>query len=226
MFLVLKKTYIVIAVILCILAATVPVVTTLAITSTEKPVIAIDAGHGGYDGGVTGVTSGIKESAINLALANLLKGYFESDGYKVVMTRTKDEALTASTKKQEDMRARTSLINKAAPLLLISLHVNFYPSSSRRGIQTFYTKEKDIPLAESLQKRLNTTMNIPTLSRSFSPLAADYYLLANVDCPSALVECGFFSNKEDEALLLDENYRMRLAFEIFSAIKEDYSLSK
>lgn len=224
MFIVFKKTYLIIAVILCVFAATIPVVTTLAITSSGKPVIAIDAGHGGYDGGVTGVTSGVKEAAVNLAIATLLKGYFESDGYKVVMTRTRDEALTASTKKQEDMKARASVVNKAAPLLLISLHVNYYPSSSRRGIQTFYSKEKDIPLAETIQKRLNATMNIPTLSRSFSPLAEDYYLLSNVDCPAAIVECGFFSNREDEALLLDENYRMRLAFEIFSAIKEDYSI--
>ena len=121
------------------------------------------------------------------------------------------------------MKARTSIVNRASPLLLISIHVNFYPSSSRRGIQTFYTKEKDIPLAETLQKRLNEKMNIPTISRSFSPLSADYYLLANVECPATIVECGFFSNPDDEALLLDESYRMRLAFEIFSAIKEDYA---
>ena len=221
MFVVFKKTYVVFTVILCVAAITLPIVTALAFSAAEKPVIAIDAGHGGYDGGVTGVNSGVSEATVNLAVATLLKGYFESDGYRVVMTRTKDQALTSSSKKQEDMKARISLINRASPQLLLSLHVNYYPSSSRRGIQVFYTKNMDKALAECLQSHLNSTLNYPTLSRSFAPLAADYYILANANCPAALIECGFFSNPDDEALLLDENYRMLLAYEIFCAVKKN-----
>ena len=39
--------------------------------------IVIDAGHGGIDGGVVGVTTKTKESDINLAIARLLQAEFE-----------------------------------------------------------------------------------------------------------------------------------------------------
>lgn len=223
MFVVLKKFYLALVVVLCVIGVGLPIVTVLALEDMKKEVIAIDPGHGGYDGGVKGVISGVDEATVNLAVAKLLKGYFESDGYKVVMTRSSD-VLSSVSRKQEDMQARVKLINESKSKLLVSLHVNYYSSSSRRGIQVFYNKEKDKPLAECLQTALNR-MNVSELGRNFSALVGDYYILANSDCPAALVECGFFSNAKDEALLLDENYRMRLAYEIFSAIKTSY-LSK
>lgn len=226
MFAVIKRSYLIVAVLLVLVAVALPVVTVWAIKSEKsKPVIAIDAGHGGYDGGVRGVTSGVREADVNLALAQLLKGYFESDGYTVVLTREKDTALTTATRKQEDMAARVKIVEDCSPQFLISLHVNYYPSASRRGIQVFFTKDIDRKLAETLQGSLNESLNQPTIGRNFSALAADYYLLAHVTCPAALIECGFFSNAQDEALLLDENYRMRLAFEIFRSCKQNYLLS-
>lgn len=36
--------------------------------------VCIDAGHGGVDGGVTGVNTGVKESDLNLSVSRLLKG--------------------------------------------------------------------------------------------------------------------------------------------------------
>ena len=220
MFVVLKKIYLVLMVATCVVGVVLPIVTALALDDMKKEVIAIDPGHGGYDGGVKGVVSGVEEATVNLAVAKLLKAYFESDGYKVVMTRSED-VLSSVSRKQEDMRARVKLINGSKSKLLVSLHVNYYSSSSRRGIQVFYNKEKDVPLAECLQTALNR-MNASETGRNFSALAGDYYILANSDCPAALVECGFFSNPQDEELLLDENYRMRLAYEMFSAIKTSY----
>ena len=220
MFVVFKKIYLFLAVVFCIMGVTLPVVTSLALNEIQKETVVIDPGHGGYDGGVKGVTSGVSEATVNLEIAKLLKGYFESDGKKVILTRTADVALTSSTRKQEDMRARIRIINRANPKLLISLHVNYYTSSSRRGIQVFYGKKTDEKLAEQIQKEINSALNYPEIGRNYQALWGDYYLLANAECPSALIECGFFSNPQDEALLLDENYRMRLAYEIFSAVKK------
>ena len=39
----------------------------------------------------------------------------------------------------------------------------------------------------------------------------DYYILNCSDYPSVIVECGFLSNGEDEALLLSEEYREKIA---------------
>ncbi len=50
----------------------------MAAAKTPKPafVVVLDAGHGGVDGGVTGITSGVKESDLNLSSdAELLEDY-------------------------------------------------------------------------------------------------------------------------------------------------------
>ena len=64
-------------------------------------VVAIDAGHGGYDGGVVGV-SGTKESELNLELALILGEALEARGVQVVYTRTEDKAL-GDTKREEQL---------------------------------------------------------------------------------------------------------------------------
>lgn len=184
----------------------------------NKNVIVLDAGHGGYDGGVSGITTGVRESDINYEIVKLIKGYLEAEGFSVVLTRKNDIALGNS--KREDMKKRVEKINSSNALLFVSIHSNFYSSSYRRGIQAFFNKEIDQELAEVIQERINKSLNLDTIKRNLSPLFGDYYILANSDIPSVLVECGFLSNVEDEKLLLDQGYRMKLAYTIFLGIKD------
>lgn len=184
----------------------------------NKNVIVLDAGHGGYDGGVSGITTGVRESDINYEIVKLIKGYLESEGFSVVLTRKNDIALGNS--KREDMKKRVEKINSSNALIFVSIHSNFYSSSYRRGIQAFFNKEIDQELAEVIQERINKSLNLDTIKRNLSPLFGDYYILANSDIPSVLVECGFLSNVEDEKLLLDQGYRMKLAYTIFLGIKD------
>lgn len=55
--------------------------------------IALDAGHGGYDGGAVGRVSGTPEKGLNLDVARRLAAILEAQGAQVVMTRTDDYAL-------------------------------------------------------------------------------------------------------------------------------------
>ena len=55
--------------------------------------IAVDAGHGGYDGGAVGRVSGVPEKGLNLDVAQQLEGMLRALGADVVMTRTGDYAL-------------------------------------------------------------------------------------------------------------------------------------
>ena len=74
----------------------------------EKPVVVVDAGHGGTDPGKVGV-DGSLEKDINLAVAERLKTYLEQDDVKVIMTRETDTGLyseTDSRKKMADMKKR------------------------------------------------------------------------------------------------------------------------
>lgn len=183
-------------------------------------VVAIDPGHGGYDGGVCGLITHVRESDINLSIALYLATYLRNMCYQVVLTRDKDKSpVEAGSLKRRDMDMRLAVATGAAADLLVSIHCNFYPSTHRRGVQVFYDKDVDLPLATQLQNYLNDACNTPTVGRQFAPLWGDYYLLAHAPCPAAIVECGFLSNPEDEALLTDSHYRMTLAYQIACAIR-------
>ena len=46
-----------------------------------------------------------------------------------------------------------------------------------------------------------------------------YYMLRKVTCPLVIVECGFLSNPEEEALLNDEKYQKKMADGIAEGIE-------
>ena len=148
----------VVAIILCLHALWLPQAVFAA--TDAKMTVVLDAGHGGIDGGVTGKTTGIKESEINLAITLALKEELTDMGFEVILTRKTDAGLydtTAKGFKKRDMQRRKEIIQAATPSLVISLHQNFYPSQSTRGAQVFYGKADDNSkrLANCLQTQLN-----------------------------------------------------------------------
>ncbi len=56
-------------------------------------------------------------------------------------------------------------------------------------------------------------------SRERAAMAGDYYVLRSA-IPSALVECGFLSNAEEERLLRDPAYQERIAQSIARGLAE------
>ena len=54
-------------------------------------------------------------------------------------------------------------------------------------------------------------------------MAGDYYVLRSA-IPSALVECGFLSNGEEEKLLLSPEYHRRIAVSLADGLEEYRSL--
>ena len=180
-------------------------------------VIVIDAGHGGIDAGVHGITTNTKESDINLSIAKKLRGCFADAGFTVVLTRANNGGLYGlSTKgfKMRDMKKRKEIIENANADMVISVHQNFCPIPSKRGGTVFFDKSSECGklLAGFIQTELNT------LNEGVKPneaLVGDYYMLKCTQSPSVIVECGFLSNTEDEKSLLSEDYQERLAYAIF-----------
>lgn len=216
------KKNILVAVII-VVAALAPTIAFFSLNATPSDArampftVVIDAGHGGIDGGVSGVSTGVKESDLNLAYAKSLKKYFLSSGFDVIMTRSTSAGLygrATSSLKKTDMKNRKRIIEKAAPDLVISIHMNKYPLSSRRGAQVFYKQgdEEGKQLASCVQKELNELKQAP---RECFELGGDYYILNVSPCPAIIAECGFLSNAEDEALLLNETYKEELCYAIY-----------
>lgn len=215
MFLVVDKRKLLIGIgivlLVCIFGAT--AVALYCAVPRKEYVVVIDAGHGGGDAGVVGSISGVSEAEINLLVAFTLKKQLEERGVRVVMTREKKSVLEDGIgSKSDDFEKRKSIINDNSPDLVISIHQNKFPDSTRRGAQVFYnvSSEQGKSLATAVQTSLNN-LNQEKVGRSFSALKGDYYILNCSPYPSCIVECGFLSNPRDEELLLNAEYRENLS---------------
>ncbi len=188
----------------------------------ERPVVVIDAGHGGNDPGKVGV-DGSLEKDINLQIATKLKWYLEQSDMDVVMTRESDIGLyeeSDSRKKMADMKKRCDIIKENNADLVVSIHQNSYHEEEVSGGQVFYYKssEKGKKLAEILQKRF--TYVLGDENRRLAKANGNYYLLLHVKCPIVIVECGFLSNWKEALLLQEEDYQDRMAWTIHMGILE------
>ena len=182
----------------------------------SRPVVVLDAGHGGIDPGVVGTDTGVRESELNLSVVKILEELFAEAGFCVVLTRTGAGGLyglPVGSCKQRDMQARRRIIEESRPNIVLSIHQNTFPTDrSRRGGQVFYKAGNAAAhtLAEGIQRQLNALGG-----GKYEPLAGDYYVLNCTRYTSVIVECGFLSNPQEEALLCTEGYRRSLARAVF-----------
>lgn len=188
----------------------------------EKPVVVLDAGHGGNDPGKVAV-DGSLEKDINLAITLKLKKYLEQSDVKVVLTRESDKGLYKdkdSSKKMADMKMRCSKIAEAEPDIVVSIHQNSYHQEGISGGQVFYYKNSDKgkKLAESIQRRFDYVLGEQNTRVAKSN--DNYYLLLHVKCPIVITECGFLSNWKEASKLNSEEYQDKLAWTIHMGIME------
>ncbi len=193
--------------------------------NASMPTIVIDAGHGGIDAGVLGIETGTKESEINLAVSKYLRGYFTDAGFNTVLTRKTQGGLyglPTSGFKSRDMKARKKIIEECNADMVISVHQNYFSNKSRRGAQVFYDASSECgkKLALCIQSCLN---DMEGNAGEHAPLAGDYFMLKCTESPSVIVECGFLSNAEDEALLITSRYQKLIAYTIFKGAISYYA---
>ena len=181
--------------------------------------VCLDPGHGGYDGGAVGRSSGVMEKHLNLQVAVKLQKLLRDSGAQVILTRETDTALAdeGEMRKRRDLKARVDQA-KAADVF-ISLHMNEYADASQSGPQVFYTKgdENSRLLAGAVQAAMNEALS-PARRRSAN--TGDYYVLREQQIPSVLVECGFLSNKAEEQKLQTEDYQWAVAQSIHAGVCE------
>ena len=175
--------------------------------------VTLDPGHGGYDGGARAHDSGLWEKDVALQIALEVEKALAERGAEVTLTRREDVCLAegdtaTKARKRQDLQRRIDIARQAEADVLLSIHLNEYRSRRESGPQVFYQEGSDAGrlLAGALQEAMLEALDPP---RRRAAMAGDYYVLRG-DMPSALVECGFLSNAEEEKLLLDPAYQQRI----------------
>ena len=188
------------------------------------PTVIIDAGHGGEDGGAIG-KNGAYEKDINLEIAKKLKSKLDALGIPCVLTRSTDILLYdrntdyEGKKKRLDLLARKEFAEKYADAIFISIHQNSYPKEQYSGFQAYYSPNEPTSknLALFIENSILNTLQ-PNNKRASKQADSSIYLLDKLYCPAVLLECGFISNREECALLCNEQYQNDLCDAIIDGI--------
>ena len=187
-----------------------------------KPVVIIDAGHGGIDSGAVGVDN-IVEKDLNLSIALKLKRLFNMSNFEVILTRETDTLLNddgARKKKASDLSNRVKIANKYPDAIFISIHMNKFPQAQYKGMQVFYSPNSlnSVNLADLI--RQNDKQYIQPDNNREIKRGKDIYVLENIKNCGVLVECGFLSNPEEAHLLTQDDYQNKVAKIIFASVAE------
>lgn len=168
------------------------------------PVVVLDPGHGGIDGGAC--WGGLREKDLTLMIAQRVESVLRSRGIRTVMTRRRDCFVP--------LDSRAAMANGFRSAVLISIHCNADPQHEARGIETFYTGTSGYQLACSIHSRLDNRTSTPNRGVKRKGLC----VLSNTRGAAALVECGFMTSRSERMLLTTAAYQQRIARAIADGI--------
>lgn len=216
-----------------------------------RPIVVIDAGHGGRDPGATGVSGVLHEKDLTLALAKELRDDLVERGrVRVAMTREDDRYLTLDD--------RAALARRLGAAMFVSLHMDSAPNPLARGATVYSLSDvasdaEAARLAASengaeenqssngsveamlsdLAMRTEMSSSADLAERLVSKSAgrfelrpnphrfASFHVLRRADAPGILFEAGYISNADDEVLLRSSEQRSKIALALAQAIETD-----
>ena len=122
-----------------------------------RPIVIVDAGHGGPDNGMTGAVGRTKiyEKNITLAVSKRLGAALVRRGVDVVYTRTTDTLI--------DLSDRGQIANRAGGAVFISVHVNaanptWRDPSATRGFETYFLSDAHTDDAQRVEDMENESV--------------------------------------------------------------------
>jgi N-acetylmuramoyl-L-alanine amidase len=185
---------------------------TLAWTRVEprrfanRPLVLIDAGHGGADPGALGPAGGLEKNAC-LGLAHALQHALWKHHLNAMLTRGSDAELY--------LEPRLHMIDQVKADLFISLHANSHTAPDADGTVTFYRELGSKPFATTIQQAVTTLLHRPDRGVKQERL----FVLRNPQVPSVLLETGFISNPREEKLLASSAFQAQAAEAIVAGVE-------
>jgi N-acetylmuramoyl-L-alanine amidase len=216
-----------------------------------RPIVVIDAGHGGRDPGATSVSGQVTEKELTLALARQLRDDLVKRGrVRVAMTREDDRYLT--------LDERAAVARRLNAAMFISLHMDSAPNALARGATVYSlsdvasdaeaarlaASENAGALADprqdsvqamlsdlAMQAQMGASADLATrlVHRSAGRFElrpnphrfAAFHVLRRSEAPAVLFEAGYISNADDEVLLRSPEQRAKIALALAQAIETD-----
>jgi N-acetylmuramoyl-L-alanine amidase len=190
--------------------------------------VVLDPGHGGGDSGASGPAGFEKDLTLDVCMraAQLLW----RAGYKVVMTRTKDEFVP--------LEVRAKIASRLQRAILVSVHFN--SAADGAGVETYALSPRGVPSMASDGTKVSEIAVYPGNARDAenSALAtathaalvdncgltdrgvkrARFLVIRETTAPGVLVEPGFLSNPEDSRRIASPWYRQQVAGAILQGI--------
>lgn len=216
-----------------------------------RPIVVIDAGHGGLDPGATSISGQVHEKDLTLALARELRDDLVKRGrVRVAMTRDDDRYLT--------LEERAAVARRLNAAIFVSLHMDSASSPVARGATVYSLsdvasdaeaarlaaadneEEKAEPavgpvegmlsdLAMEGQMSASADLASRLVNKSLGRVQlrpnphrfAAFHVLRRSDAPAVLFEAGYISNADDELLLRSPEQRSKIALALAEAIETD-----
>jgi N-acetylmuramoyl-L-alanine amidase len=216
-----------------------------------RPIVVIDAGHGGRDPGARSVSGEASEKDLTLALARELRDDLVKRGrVRVAMTRDDDRYLTL-----DDRAAVARRLNAA---MFLSLHIDSAPNPLARGASVYSLSDvaSDPEAARfaalenagadvrdsggsvgsilsdlAMRAQMNASADLATrlVNKSAGRFElrpnphrfAAFHVLRRAGSPAVLFEAGYISNADDELLLRSPEHRSQVALVLAQAVEAD-----
>lgn len=170
--------------------------------------------------GATGVVSRRPESLINLEIALKLRDELQSRGYKVVMTRTRQNVNISN-------QQRAQIGNQCHASAVIHLHCDGSNDSSTTGAHTIAIT-KNNPYCSNLysassslaKKVINAYCQETGIKNKGVSYRDDLTGLNWSEVPAIYIEMGFLSNAKEDQLLTDDSFQKKCATGIANGIDQ------
>lgn len=197
------------------------------ISFVDKPIVILDAGHGGKDSGAISPNFNndkIKESEIVAGIVKLLN--IQLSGLKqkinVVLTRTEDKKIELDDR--VNLAENIYALTQSKKMLFLSFHVNS-GNPNAKGIECYYNQdnyakyeEKFIDILESI---IDMHKEVLISKRKNFKNIANFRVNKNIkNMPSILIECGFITNTQERQSLNTIEYKTKIAHLVYTAIRE------
>lgn len=220
-------------------------------TAAGRPIVVIDAGHGGRDPGARSVSGEVVEKDLTLALAKDLRDQLVERGrVRVALTRGDDSYLT--------LEDRAEVARRLGAAMFVSLHMDSAPNPLARGASVYSLSDvasdaeaarfaaMDKGSADSVEgggtvqsmladlvmrSQMSASADLATrlVKRSAGRFElrpephkfAAFHVLRSAHTPAVLFEAGYLSNADDEVLLRTPQHRSDIALALAQAIEAD-----